>query len=265
MNNNNNYQQTGYPNQTFYPNQPPIGGGMPPKKKNNALMITLISVAVVLVLIIAIVIAFSMGKKTNVGFNPYMQQNNMQTNATTANQDEKQEKSSADAEAGAKKTETTKASGKFSRQNPAPLGTEQVFDYENEYDETDNYSVSIKIIEAIRGESAFTKLKEKSSFVDAAPEGYEYVLAKIAMTVLSVGGDKAVEANQYSFVSFTSNNEENEDVFESCPDPEFDGMLYEGGSVEGWAVFLVKVGDTNPKLAYELNYDGTGGAWFALQ
>ena len=41
--------------------------------------------------------------------------------------------------------------------------------------------------------------------------------------------------------------------------------LYAGGNAEGYIVGKVRVDDQNPKVVYGLNYDGSGGIWFALQ
>lgn len=47
-------------------------------------------------------------------------------------------------------------------------------------------------------------------------------------------------------------------------EPSLSGNLYSGGKAEGWATFMVKKDDPNPKLAYGLDIDGAGGIWFAL-
>lgn len=264
----NNYQQSGFPqnNQTFYPNQP-NGGGMPPKKDNNkVLMIALISLVAVL-LIVVVILAVTARRTTQ--RNVYVPATNpgVQTTVETEAQSEKEDASKETDQSGNKTASSeAKATGeKYSRKNPAPVGVEQVLDYKDPYNSDDDFKVSVTITETIRGEAALLKIKEANQFNDAPDDGYEYVLAKVRMTVLSLGSDKAFDADDWDFTSFSSNNEEIKHVFAAGLEPELGGKLYEEASTEGWMVLLVKADDANPKVAYHLDYDGTGGIWFALQ
>ncbi|SBW04205.1 hypothetical protein KL86CLO1_11877 [uncultured Eubacteriales bacterium] len=49
-----------------------------------------------------------------------------------------------------------------------------------------------------------------------------------------------------------------------APSPTFSGSLYQGGTLEGYGVYLVDKTDTAPKLVFGERYDGTGGIWFAM-
>jgi hypothetical protein len=71
--------------------------------------------------------------------------------------------------------------------------------------------------------------------------------------------------NLYNFDCFSANNEKYESSYTVTPEPKFSPQVYAGGSTEGYAVFLVKKDDINPKIAYGLKYDGSGGIWFNLQ
>ena len=262
-----NQTMNGDPNQTVYPNQTmngvPNNGGMPPKKNNN-LIIGVIAVAAVLILAIVIVVAFNMGKGQSVGGGmnggpgPQPQQQAM---VEEEPEEDSKPSTSSSKSNGAQKP----ASGKYSRQNPAPVGVAQTLVYEDEFDEEDNFTATVKIIETIRGEDALAMIKEVNQFNDDPKEGYEYVLAKVSITLDAINSEKAFDANAFDFDSFTSSNEELEWVSVIEPDPELDGKLYEGASTEGWITVQVKADDMNPKVAYKLEYDGTGGLWFALQ
>lgn len=151
----------------------------------------------------------------------------------------------------------------YSRSNPAPLNTVQTINIDNW---SEKYSVAVRIVEATRGETALKLLKENNKYNSDPDEGYEYILAKIALSVLSVEEDKAIDVYPGNFTVFTQNNEEvkNKSML-SIPEPEFRSKLFAGGNLEGYCVFQVKKDDPAPKVVYELNYDGTGGAWFALQ
>ncbi len=153
----------------------------------------------------------------------------------------------------------------YSRNNPAPLNTVQTYTKTNDWFEDDNYSVAVRVLETVRGEAAWNMIKEANSFNQEPKDGYEYVLAKIAFSVLSVKNDGAVNANSFDFDCFSGNNEEMEIAPVVGPDPSFDGKVYAGGSTEGWITVMVKKDDPAPKLVYGLDYNGTGGIWFALQ
>lgn len=153
----------------------------------------------------------------------------------------------------------------YSRNNPAPLNTVQEYTKSDNWSETDNYTVAIRILETVRGEKAFEALKEKSIIYPEPDEGYEYVNVKIAYSVISTKSDFSVEPYQTSFTAFTKNNEECPVNYYTSTDPVLTGALYEGGNIEGWITVQVKKDDAEPKLAYGLGYNGTGGIWFSLQ
>ncbi len=152
----------------------------------------------------------------------------------------------------------------YSRNNPAPINTIQTYTQNNEY-ASDNHTVNIRIMETIRGEKAWEMLYAANMFNEEPEEGYEYILVKVAMSVMSVQDDNAFSVNSYEFETFSSNNEEMPAPILVEPEPQLTGKLYAGGSTEGWIAVMVKKDDANPKIAYGLDYNGAGGIWFALQ
>lgn len=151
----------------------------------------------------------------------------------------------------------------YSRNNPAPLNTVQTYTLNQKYG-LNNYSAAIRVIETIRGEKAWEMIKASNQFNDEPTDGYEYIIAKIAFSLLTSQDDKAVNANSYNFNFYSSNNEEYEKP-SVVLDGELSTNLFVGGNVEGYVIGLIKKDDANPKLVYGLSYDGTNGAWFALQ
>lgn len=161
-------------------------------------------------------------------------------------------------------TVTSVGGEEYSRTNPAPIGTTQACIKSSDWLEEDNYTVEMRVTEFVRGDAAYEALKEKSPVYDEPEEGYEYLNAKIAFSVVSTKGDFSIEPSQGQFKSFTSNNEECPYVMWTSVDPYLTGSLYEGGNTEGWITVMVKKDDPSPKLAYGLDYNGAGGVWFAL-
>lgn len=151
----------------------------------------------------------------------------------------------------------------YSRSNPAPLNTVQVFTQSEEDYGDAACTVSVRVIETIRGNKAWEKIYADNQFNDPAPEGYEYILAKIATTVMWTKTDRSIEVNEYVFDCFSENNEEYDSKYVYLED-ELSETLYEGGNGEGYLAFCVKKEDKNPKIAFCRSYDGTGGIWFAL-
>ena len=166
---------------------------------------------------------------------------------------------------------TSSASGtsgvQYSRSNPAPINTVQTYSGEGLSWINDECTLNVRVMEIVRGNDAYNMLRKTNKYYDyTAPDGYEYVLAKVALSVLSVEDDGAVDASdmEYKFKSFSNNNEENPDQYVTEPEPNLEGILYAGGNTEGWIARLVKKDDAKPKLAFGLDYDGKGGIWFAL-
>lgn len=159
-------------------------------------------------------------------------------------------------------TETTTLQTNYSRKNPAPVGTSQTIKIE---DYSKSYTATVTVLSTERGASAWEKIKAANSYNDAAPEGKEYVLAKIKVAVNNVKDDAAVSIRGYSmFDAFTQNNEKYKDVFVVEPEPELEADIYSGASTEGYVVFCVNKSDQNPKIVFGRDYTGANGIWFKL-
>lgn len=157
---------------------------------------------------------------------------------------------------------TPPASGAYGRTNPAPVGTAQSISLESY--SYGKYNVSAIIQESIRGDAAWQKIKDANMFNGAAPDGQEYVLVKIKLSLNSAEQDKAVNFSDYDFTAYSPTNTEYKDVMVVAPSPSFSGSLYEGGTLEGYAVYCVDKTDSSPKLVFGAGYDGSGGVWFSM-
>lgn len=166
-------------------------------------------------------------------------------------------------------TATTANKNEYSRNNPAPLNTIQTYTKSSDWFEEDNYTVTVRILETIRGEKNINKARKSVVTDDKPMEGYEFMMVKIALSAVSIKGENAIEASRYNFTGFSSNNEEIDQAYLHMDEKEgfswLDGKLYEGGTKEGWIVLQVKKDDANPKIAYGLDYNGANGIWFSLQ
>lgn len=149
----------------------------------------------------------------------------------------------------------------YSRTNPAPIGTIQSVAIESILG---NYNISAVVLDSLRGDAAWKKIKEANSFNSPAEEGKEYILLNLRLSLDSVEDDAAKSFSSYSFTPYSGTNVEYPSAFAVVPTPSFSGSLYTGGTMEGYVVYAVDTNDTAPKLVIGAKYDGTGGIWFSM-
>lgn len=146
----------------------------------------------------------------------------------------------------------------YSFNNPAPLNTIQTITKESFLQK---YTAEVVVKEIVRGETANKMVADANIFNDPPKEGYEYLLAKVYVKLISIDeGALTLSPLQFSLIS--SDGKEYDMPFVVLPEPEITTTLYPGASHEGWVVFEVKKDDLKPKIVFEKQYDGTGGAWF---
>lgn len=167
------------------------------------------------------------------------------------------------------------AENQYSRTNPAPINTVQTYTSKYPYSEyIDNssfapdYSANIRVLETIRGDKAWEMIKAANQFNSEPKEGYEYIIAKVAFSVLSAQNDTSIKAYYGNFDFFSGNNEEYDSVYVTMDDM-LSQNLYAGGNAEGYVVGMIKKDDKAPKLAYGLLLGSESvygkAIWFDLQ
>lgn len=148
----------------------------------------------------------------------------------------------------------------YSYNNPAPLSTAQTIEAD---DLLQQYKAEMSVKEIVRGDAAWSQIKAANMFNDPAPEGYEYILAKIYFKLISINDGKSFDLNGAVNINLVSSTGKVYDYASVvAPEPILTANLYEGASSEGWAVYQVKKDDATPKLVFGRRYDGTGGIWF---
>lgn len=157
----------------------------------------------------------------------------------------------------------TPISVNYSRNNPAPIGAKQTVTVDNILYK---YVAEISINQVVRGDGAWQRIKAANMFNSAPGPNEEYILAKISIRMISVSGGKSIDVSPVNFEVFSENNVKY-NMFYSVvpPEPSLSTELYTGAQHEGYAAFKVNKADANPKVAYGLKYDGTGGVWFKLR
>jgi len=116
--------------------------------------------------------------------------------------------------------------------------------------------------EAVRGEEAWQRLLEANRYNDPPQPGMEYLLLYVEVEYLSgpVHGTLRLDAWSFRLVS-------EEQVLKPPalvePPPAFEIEFFPGAEGGGWMAWAMNEGDPAPLLAYGLEYDGSGGVFFA--
>jgi len=121
----------------------------------------------------------------------------------------------------------------FSRSNPFP--NEGVVSGPN---------WDIEIVEVIRGQDAWTAIQSANQFNDPAPEGYEYLLVQIK-AVCTYEDDETHWFGSSDFNVTGSYHLVYNSSYAVNPEPGFDGEVYSGGEILGWASYLVREDETD--------------------
>ncbi|MGQ4665523.1 hypothetical protein ACUIJN_06720 [Metabacillus halosaccharovorans] len=174
------------------------------------------------------------------------------TKDITVNEEEAQQSETENTEAKEKKEETEAKLG--ARSNPVPFQKTATVDDELYNDEGEAFPIKfdLTVVEVERGDAAYKKLVSMNEYNEAAPEGYEWVLAKTKVKfVESETGDLAFHID--GIMNFTMVSE-NGDIYSGdiigTTDPDFSFEMYVGSEKEGYISGLVKTGE-KAQLRYE--------------
>jgi hypothetical protein len=133
------------------------------------------------------------------------------------------------------------------------------------------YDMKITLVEVMRGEEAWKRIREASPSNKAAPPGFEYVLARVKFEY-SARGTPGLCIHQLSPQQFNSCSSDGQDYALAevmPPKPEMRKAMKSGETVEGWIVFSVSQKDKAPLMTYSADQGGAivhGGAkWFLLR
>lgn len=152
----------------------------------------------------------------------------------------------------------------YSRSNPAPIGSTLLHEEEDDWLYGD-YKARITLIQVIRGAQAWTMIEDANMFNDEPEPGYEYILAKIRFEYMqSSEQDTQYSVTEYDFTVVSESGVDYDLPSVVEPEPDLDGNLYPGATVEGWAAYQVAINDHHPLLTFGRDWQGRGGIWFKL-
>jgi hypothetical protein len=157
--------------------------------------------------------------------------------------------------------------------SPAPAGTtvSGIIECGEGYTSHELYDVKITLLEVIRGEEAWKRIRSANSANKPADPGTEYLLARVKFEYFA-RGTPGLCVHPLSLEEFTAYSASGEDYKAASvvpPKPELRKGLKSGESFEGWLVFAVPKDDRAPLMCYAAASGGAvehgGGKWFSLR
>jgi hypothetical protein len=156
--------------------------------------------------------------------------------------------------------------------DPAPIGktVAGIIECGRGYTSHELYDMKITLLEVVRGEEAWKRIKDASASNKPAPAGSEYVLARVRFEFFARGtpGLCIHELNPGQFMAYSADGADYKSPSVVPPKPEMHHSLHSGESWEGWAAFLVPQQDKKPLMSYSADAGAAilhgGGRWFAL-
>lgn len=157
--------------------------------------------------------------------------------------------------------------------NPAPPGTTiaGIIECGQGYTSHELYDAKITLLEVVRGEEAWKRIKEASSSNKPAARGNEFILARAKFEYYARGtpGLCIHQLAPDQFTAYSANGEDYKTASVIPPKPEMRKGLKSGESLEGWLAFEVAKEDRAPLMSYSADTGGAvqhgGGKWFLLR
>ncbi len=150
----------------------------------------------------------------------------------------------------------------YSRTKPIPFGQSVLYTTPDR-----KMQVSWKVLEAYRGDEAWSRIHQANMFNNPPIEGQEYILLKVRADYVRGDSTQVIQLDGRSCVIVTSDNRiftKYEQVI-VAPTPWFNRQVYPGGFSDGWLAFPSGARDPHPLLQCSRNADGSGGVWMDLR
>ena len=157
--------------------------------------------------------------------------------------------------------------------DPAPAGMtlSGIVECGQGYTSHELYDMKMTLVEIVRGEEAWKRIKEASPSNKQADPGFDYILACVKFEYYARGtpGLCLHHLIPDQFTAYSADGNDYKDVAVVPPKPEMRKDLKAGESLEGWLVFMVAKEDKAPLMSYAADRGGAivhgGGKWFVLR
>ena len=157
--------------------------------------------------------------------------------------------------------------------SPAPAGitVSGIIECGEGYTSTNSIDMKITLLDVIRGEDAWKRIRQASASNKPVESGTEYLLARIKFEYNARGtpGTCIHQLSPKEFAAYSAKGEDYAAVSIVPPRPELRKDLKSGEEAEGWLVFAVPKDDKAPLMLYSADDSGGavehgGGKWFLL-
>ena len=167
---------------------------------------------------------------------------------------------------------TTAAQEGSSPFEPAPVGAKisGIVECGQGYTSHELYNMKITLLEVVRGDEAWERIRKVSDTNKPADPDSDYILARAKFEYSARGtpGLCVHEITPQQFTAFSADGVDYPAANVSLPKPEMRGKLRSGEHLEGWFAVLVPQADQKPLLTYSADAGGAvlhgGGKWFKL-
>lgn len=144
---------------------------------------------------------------------------------------------------------------------PIGMTASAIVELSDMYRAPETYDAKITVLEVVRGEESTDLIKKASESNAPAPNGFEYLLARIRFEFFARGtpGNKTWSLSGKQFHAFSGDGTRYGTLSIVLPEPELAGELRSDDSCQGWLAFEVAKQDKKPLMTFE-----QGNVWFQL-
>jgi len=154
-----------------------------------------------------------------------------------------------------------------------PVGTtlNAIIECGEGYTNHELYDARITLIEKIRGEEAWKRIRETDPRNKPAEDAFEYVLVRARFEYQARGlpGTCIHTLSPEYFTAYSATGEGYGNAEVLPPKPQLHKKMKSGETFEGWLVFKIAQKDKAPLVYYSIDEGGGtqhgGGKWFVLK
>ena len=124
------------------------------------------------------------------------------------------------------------------------------------------YDMNITVLQVVRGNDAWERLKAASAANNPAKAGFEYIVAHVSIEMKPrvAPANKTFDLGRpMQFIALSEDGREYETPSVTPPKPELSRPLHANESADGWVVFLVAQKESKPVMIFDPSSGGAMG------